>query len=92
MTRSDDVHLRRDDAREARLAGARRAGEQQMVDGLAALARRAEQDVEVLLEPRLADELVEPARPQRRLLRGLDRIRARPQQLLPAHCAHALMP
>ena len=39
-----------------------RSGEQQVVDGLAPAARGGEQDLEVLLEPRLADELVELAR------------------------------
>ena len=64
-----------------------RTREQQVVDGLAALARRAEQDVEVLLQPRLADELGEPARPQRRLLRRLHRIRARRAAAL-LSCVH----
>ena len=69
-----DVHLGGDDPRQRGLAEARRAREQQVVDGLAAAARGAEQDLEVLLQPRLADELVEPARPERDLLRLLHRI------------------
>ena len=77
-----DLHLGRDDAREARLPGAGRPREQQVVDRLCTLARRAEQDLEVLLQLGLADELVEPARPQRRLLSRLHRIRARPHQLV----------
>ena len=43
-----------------------RAREQEVVDGLPAPARGAEHDLEVLLQARLADELVEPARPERR--------------------------
>ena len=81
------AHLVGDDAAEARLAEAGRAREQHVVDGLAALLRRGEHDLEVLAQARLADELVEPARPQRRLLRGLDRIgdRARAALLSSVH-------
>ena len=45
--------------------------------------RRGEHDLEVLAQAGLADELVEPARPQRRLLGRLGRIGRRAQQLLP---------
>ena len=58
------LHLGGDDAGEARLAETRRAREQDVVGGLPALPRRGEHDLEVLLEPGLADELVEPARPE----------------------------
>ena len=69
-----DLHLGGHDPGEARLAQAGRAGEEQVVDGLAAPG--AEQDVEMLLQPRLTDELVEPAGPQRRLLGRLHRVGA----------------
>ena len=85
------VHLGGDDARERRLAGPRRAREQQMVDGLAALLRREQEDLEMLGQARLADELVEVARPQRRLLGRLHRIGARAAAALPSRVtlAHA---
>ena len=76
-----DVHLGGDDSRQRGLAQAGRAREQQVVGGLAATARGAEQDLEVLLEPRLADELVEPPGPERDLLGLLDRIGGRTEQL-----------
>ena len=75
-------HLRRDDPRQRGLAQPGRAREEEMVNGLAAPARRGEKDLEVLLESRLTDEFVEPARPQRDFLRLLDGIGDRPQQLL----------
>ena len=53
------AHLRGDDPGQARLAEAGRAGEQHVVDGLAAAAGRLEDDRQVLLELALADELVE---------------------------------
>ena len=58
------AHLGGDDRRQRRLAEARRAGEEQVVDGLLAAAGRLEHDAEVLLQLALADELVEAARPQ----------------------------
>ena len=58
------AHLGGDDAGQRGLAQARRAGEQQVVDGLGAPAGRLEDDLEVLLELGLADELGERARPQ----------------------------
>ena len=62
-----DAELLADDVREARLAEARRAGEQHVVERLAARLRRDERDLELLLDALLADELVEPARAQRLL-------------------------
>src|SRR5262249_6401394 len=59
-----------------------RAREQQVIGGLAAPAGRGQHDLEVLLEARLPDELVEPARPERRLLRLLRRVGRRAGQLL----------
>ena len=69
-----DVHLGGDDSRQRGLAQPGRAREQQVVGGLAAAARGAEQDLEVLLEPGLADELVEPPGPERDLFGLLDRV------------------
>ena len=56
-----DAHLGGDDARQRGLAQPGRPGEQQVVGGLAPAAGGGEDDLEVLLEPRLADELVEAA-------------------------------
>src|SRR5262249_51833646 len=53
-----------DDAGERGLAQTRRTREQQVVARLPASPRRFEDDTEVLLELGLADELVEPLRPQ----------------------------
>ena len=77
-----DVHLGGDDPRERGLAEAGRPREQEVIGRLAASACGRQQDLEVLLEAGLADELVEPARPQGRLLRRLHRIRRGPQQFL----------
>jgi len=57
-----DAELLAHDVREARLAETRRADEQYVVERLAASARSVERDAELLLDPLLADELVEPAR------------------------------
>ena len=65
------THLVGDDARQARLAETGRAGEQHVVDGLAALLGRGQHDLEVLAQARLADELVEMPRPQRGLFGDL---------------------
>ena len=62
-----------------------RPGEQHVVDGLAALAGRPQHDLEVLLEPGLTDELGQPPRPQRGLLRRLDRVGLGAQQLVAGH-------
>ena len=48
-----------DDAGQRRLAQPRRAGEQHVIDGLPALPRRGQHDLEVLAQARLTDELVE---------------------------------
>ncbi len=60
------AHLGGDDAGERGLAEPGRAGEQQVVGGLAAPAGRLEDDGEVLLQLGLADELGEAARPEAR--------------------------
>ena len=60
-----DAELLADDVREARLAEPGRADEQDVVERLAPRLRRVERDRELLLHPLLADEVVEPARPQR---------------------------
>ena len=65
-----DAELLPDDVREARLAEARRADEQDMVERLAARLRRGERDPQLLLDALLPDEVVEGARPER-LLDGL---------------------
>src|SRR5260370_12375366 len=77
-----DFELRGDDARQRRLAHPGGAAEQEMVDGLASLPGRGEHDLEVLFEARLADELGEPARPQRRLFGAFGRIRFGAEELL----------
>ena len=74
------AELGRDDLRERRLAEPRRAGEQDVVERLAARERRLDRDRELLLQRRLADEVLEAARAQRAVelellldaLRGLD--------------------
>ena len=76
------AHLDRDDPGERGLSQSRRAGQQQVVDGLASRLGGAQHDVEVLLQRGLADEVLEPARPQRRLLGRLDRARRRFEQLV----------
>ena len=58
------AHLGGGDAGQRGLAEAGRAGEQQVVDGLAAPPGRLDDDAEVLLQLALADELGEAARPQ----------------------------
>ena len=58
---------RADDVRERRLAEPGRAGEQDVVERLAARLRRVERDRELLLHALLADEVVERLRAQRAL-------------------------
>ena len=77
-----DVHLGGDDPRQGGLAEAGRTGEEEVVGGLPATARGAEEDLEVLLQPRLADELVEAPGPEGDLLGLLDRIGRRAHQLV----------
>ena len=57
--------LGRDDAGQRGLAEPRRTGEQHVIEGLGALARRLEEDAQLLLHALLPDEVVEPARAQR---------------------------
>ena len=59
-----DAELLADDVREARLAEPRRPDEEDVVERLAPPLRRLERDRELFLDARLADELVEPARPE----------------------------
>jgi Holliday junction DNA helicase RuvA len=56
-----------DDAGEAGLAETRRAAEQQVVGGVPASPRPVEHELELLLDPRLPQELGEAAGPQRRV-------------------------
>ena len=53
------AHLARDDVRERRLAETRRAGQQDVVERLAAALRRRQEDREVLADLRLPDVLGE---------------------------------
>ena len=62
-----DAELLAHDLRERRLAEARRADEQDVVERLAARLRRREGDRELLLDALLADELGEAPRAQREL-------------------------
>src|SRR5690606_16154614 len=64
-----DAELARHDLRERRLAEPRRAMEQDMVERLAAASRRGDENSEIGAELRLADEIVERQRPQRRVHR-----------------------
>jgi hypothetical protein len=59
-----DVELVGEDLGQRRLAQARRAGEQNVVEGLAARRCRLQRDGELLAQRGLADELLEPPRPQ----------------------------
>ena len=62
-----DAELLAHDLRQRRLPEARRAGEQHVVERLATPLGGVERDAELLLDPLLTDEVVEPARPQRAL-------------------------
>ena len=62
-----DAELLADDLRERRLAETGRADEKDVVERLAARLRGRERDRELLLDALLADELVQPARPERPL-------------------------
>ena len=64
-TRSVRAHLDRDDAGQRRLAEARRAGEEHVLARLAAGLGGLQKDRELLLQLRLADELVQAMRAQR---------------------------
>ena len=61
------AHLDRDDVRQAGLAEARRPGQQHVVGRLAALARGRHEQRELVDDVALADEVLQPARPQRPL-------------------------
>ena len=58
-----DAELVRDDVRERRLAEARRAEQQRVIERFAALPRGRDEDLELRFHARLADVLGEPARP-----------------------------
>ena len=60
-----DAELLADHIGEAGLAEAGRAGEQDVIERLAAGASRRQRDRELLLDPLLTDEVVEPLRPER---------------------------
>jgi hypothetical protein len=62
--------------REGGLAEARWAVEEEVVERLGAPLRGVDGDAEIVLQPFLADELIEPARPEREIQRLLvfDRI------------------
>ena len=62
-----DPELVADDLRERGLAEPGRAGEQDVVERLAARLRRVERDLQLLLDPLLPDEVAERTRPQRPL-------------------------
>ena len=81
-----DVELLADDRRERRLAEAGRPDEQDVVERLAASLRRLERDLELLLRPLLADELVESPRPER-LLDLLVALAERRREELARHAA-----
>src|SRR2546430_5403235 len=59
-----DTELLTNDVREAGLAEPRRPDEENVVERFAAALRRVERDRELLLDAGLANELVEPARPE----------------------------
>src|SRR5690606_2247082 len=60
-----------EDLRERRLAEAGRPREEQVIERLAATARRLDEDAEVLLVLRLPDVVVERPRPERALERDV---------------------
>ena len=62
-----DPELLAHDLRERRLPEPGRAGEQDVVERVRARLRRLERDAQLLLDPLLADEVVEPLRPERLL-------------------------
>ena len=61
------AHLARDDLRERRLAEARRADEQHMVERIAARFRRLDEDAQVLARGFLAGEIFQRQRADRRV-------------------------
>ena len=93
-----DAQLARDDLRQRRLAEAGRAVEQHVIERLAALARRRDEDAEIVAELALPDELVERQRTERRLrqillgARALDHALLADHALAVAHGASSLRP
>ncbi len=79
------AHLGGNDPGQAGLAQPRRTGQEQVVGRLAPAAGRLQQDLEVLAELGLADELLEPAGPQRHLLGLLAGCGERREQLVAGH-------
>ena len=71
-----DAELLADDLRERRLAEARGAGEQHVVEGLGPLLGRVEGDPQLLLDALLSDEVLQPARAER----ALDLLVLRPER------------
>src|SRR4029453_11004269 len=86
-----DAELLPDDEGEARLAEPGRADQQQVVERLAACPRRLEGDRELLLDPLLADELVQRARAERALEFVAPRPHRRREELRFCTC-HAAAP
>ena len=66
-----NAHLPRHQHRQGGLAQPRRSEEQRVVEGLAAALGGVDRDLEGALHLGLADELIEPGRPQRRVGAGL---------------------
>ena len=76
-----DAELLTEDEREARLPEPGRADEEHVVERLAPGPRRLERDAELLLDPLLADELVEPARTEAAVELFLFRLCGRGEEL-----------
>ena len=76
---SCDAHLVREDVRERRLAEAGRAAEEDVIERLAAAARRLDEDPEVVLVLALPDVLVERGRPKEPVEAGVVRLFASPE-------------
>ena len=81
------TQLRGHDIGEGRLAEARWPIQQDVIDRFGPMARRVEQDRQVLLDPFLAGELVESARTDRRLERQLLGLNLRGADALDRHAA-----
>ena len=81
-----DVELLADDRREGRLPQSGRPDEEHVVERLSSPLGRFEGDLELFLRPLLADEVVQPPRPQR-LLDLLVTLLERRSQELAAHAA-----
>ena len=59
-----DIQLGGEDLRQRRLAEPRRSGEEHVIEGLSARRCRRDRDRQLVLERLLADEVLEPARPE----------------------------